>query len=194
MAAQEFTTAELANEIWKDAAGYEGRYSVSNIGRVRRDTAGTNTYAGRIMRPVLKRTGYYALVLRSQGRKINRLVHHLVTEAFLGPCPSDKVRNHISGVKTDNRVKNLEYITRKENAAHAAKSGLYPSGKNHYRVIDPSRAPRGEDAGPAKLNELQVRVIKRLLPVMTHRAIAALFNVCRPTVTDIKKGKTWKHI
>lgn len=109
------------NEIWKDIPGFEGLYSVSNLGRVRSeerlDTMGRRI-AERIMKPNKHKDGYLQIDLRKEGKRYNVLVHRLVMLAFVGDCPEGCEINHINENKKDNRAKNLEYITHLENIRH----------------------------------------------------------------------------
>ena len=72
---------------------------------------------GKVMRPHKRTTGYFQIPLRVNGQYKTRLVHRLVAEAFLGP--SDLSINHKDGVKDNNHIDNLEYVTRSENTLHA---------------------------------------------------------------------------
>ena len=98
------------DEIWKDVPGFEGRYSVSNKGKVKSLNYG-NTGKSRNLKPNLKKDGYYDVALADSGKYRYMRVHRLVALAFI-PNPNRKtVINHINGVKTDNRVANLEWCT-----------------------------------------------------------------------------------
>ena len=78
-----------------------------------------------MIRPRINKDGYYELSLYSiDHKKITKRVHRLVADAFLTESKKGVV-NHINGIKTDNRVSNLEIITPKENSSHARKNGLY---------------------------------------------------------------------
>lgn len=99
-------------EIWKDVVGYEGRYQVSNLGRVRNKE-------GKILVPQLTRTSYYKVTLFN-GKKKGKLIHRLVMEAFVGQ--SDLQVNHKDFNKVNNCLSNLEYTTPKENIQHFRKS------------------------------------------------------------------------
>lgn len=102
----------MENEIWRDVKGYEGKYQVSNLGRLKRlaffDCQGREFHE-RILE-VPNRQGYWK-------SKIG-YVHRLVAQAFI-PNPENKPEvNHIDGNPENNRVDNLEWVTSSENTMH----------------------------------------------------------------------------
>ena len=118
-------------EEWRPVVGYEGVYSISNIGRVRRDLASRGSRAGYILKQsIMSSNGYYRVGLVFRGKQVTRTVHSLIAEAFLGPSLGRCV-NHKDGLKTHNDWRNLEYVTLAENNLHAHAIGLHPPLVTH---------------------------------------------------------------
>jgi len=126
----------IPGEVWRDVVGYEGLYLVSNLGRVKRDA--------HVLRPSPVTGGYLRVDLNKGGRKA-RLIHCLVAEAFIGPCPEGMEVNHIKAEPGNNAASNLEYLTPTGNVAHTAKLGnaFYHSGDTHHSRLRPERMARG---------------------------------------------------
>lgn len=111
-------------EIWKDIPGYEGKYQVSNMGRVKslsRIIQGRNQFGSFEWRsPELylcpgraDKYGHLSVVLNNPRK--SRLVHQLVTLAFVGEPPEGMCVLHSNGNASDNRLSNLRYDTQSEN-------------------------------------------------------------------------------
>ncbi len=100
-------------EIWKDIVGYEGKYQVSNKGRVRSLPVKSNTkyFSGRVLALFPDATGYMAVSLSRKSHK----VHRLVAIAFIDNPNNYTCVNHKDEDKTNNNVENLEWCTHKYN-------------------------------------------------------------------------------
>ena len=107
-------------EQWKDIIGYEGRYMVSDLGRVK--SLPKNRHKSIIKKANSNgHKGYLALALSLDGKHKAKYVHILVAEAFIPKPLLKRTVNHKNGVKYDNRVTELEWATYSENHLHAYK-------------------------------------------------------------------------
>lgn len=106
---------ENKNEIWKDISGFEGRYMVSNTGKVKSMNYRHTGVPG-IMTPRKNNSGYQLVHMYNSDKKLrDHLVHRLVWEAFNGPIPEGIQINHKDENKTNNSLENLELMTSKQN-------------------------------------------------------------------------------
>lgn len=162
-------------ENWLPAPGFEWRYEVSDLGRVR------NTRTGRVLKPtVMRRHGYAQVGLYNPGelQPISCRVHILVARAFTGLQidPAHQVC-HEDGVKTNNAASNLRWDTAAGNAADRIAHGTHKFG---------------ETVGTSKLTNDQAADIKgRLHLGETGRALAKEFAVSEHAISKLKTGKNW---
>lgn len=117
-------------EQWRPIAGLEGRYEVSDFGRVRslarlethlrQGVPITRWHKGQTLKAAATKNGYLVVNLGFGGRRKVHSVHCLVAYAFLPPCPGIHGRSgwhidHINENKRDNRATNLRWLTHKDN-------------------------------------------------------------------------------
>ena len=115
----------------------------------------------------LDMSGYQKVFLCKNGKKFSKTVHRLVAIIFIPNFDGKPCVNHINGIKTDNRVENLEWITYSRNSLHAFQIGLSKS----------------------KLTVEQVLLIRN--DNRTTREIAKHYNVCHSHISRIKSYKKW---
>ena len=121
-------------EIWKDIKNFEGYYQVSNFGRVKSvardiDIVKKNMryiikWEEKIIKPNKLKTGYNIVHLRKDNKRYGLTIHRLVAVAFLYNKNKSYKVNHKNGIKTDNRVENLEWCNCFENMKHAYENNL----------------------------------------------------------------------
>lgn len=158
--------------------GYEGHYHACQDGRIWAEPSNKRPKGAYLRSWKNGVRNYQVVMLYKDGKPKHYLVHRLVAEYFI-PNPKKLPEvNHINGNVTDNRAANLEWVTSKENKAHAWKNGLYShSGVKHHL---------------STLNEEQVRAIR--VDTRQYKEIAEEYKICNMTVSNIKRRKTWKHI
>ncbi|MHB8871721.1 MAG: NUMOD4 domain-containing protein [Candidatus Doudnabacteria bacterium] len=135
----------MKKEIWKDIVGYEGRYQISNRANVKSLKIRLRVKGGafrikneKILKPILGKRGYFVVFLWDNYVKKTANIHRLLMEHFVENPENKMCINHINGIKTDNRLENLEWATHTENNRHSWANGLNRSGnigKTGYNSI-----------------------------------------------------------
>lgn len=164
---------------WKPVIvdGQVTKYRVSNTGLI----MSLHGRQPRIIKPRISYDGYHNAQLYIGGKPKTIKVHRIVALAFIpNPAGLPEV-NHIDGNKLNNRVSNLQWISRKENMQHAYDTGLCDI--------------KGEANGRSKLSLSDVRDIKRQLATgRLQKDIAREFNVVIQTISKIKNGECWAGV
>jgi len=124
-------TQPTYDELWLPIPGFEGFYEVSNQGRVRSlgrrvvyADGSVHTHPGKLLRQSICKMGRHRVDLRANGKRSNRLVHRLVLEAFVGPCPPGMECCHFDDNPSNNCLDNLRWGTRMENFDDRARNGI----------------------------------------------------------------------
>ncbi|MEJ7806020.1 MAG: NUMOD4 domain-containing protein [Telluria sp.] len=171
-------------EVWRDVVGYEGRYQVSDQGRVK-----SLPNARRKSELILKQSPHVKsghMIVRltdsygGRWRQGNYYVHALVLTAFLCFAPTGEEGCHDDGNPANNALKNLRWDTRASNQADRTKHGTDNAGERN---------------GQATLTEQNVRSIKtRLATGAKVGVLAKEFGVVHGAISLIKQGKRWRHV
>jgi len=172
-------------ESWKQVKGYEGKYSVSDLGNVI-----SHKKRGIVKDKILKlyklKIGYAVVNLYDGKANADlRYIHRLVAEHFIDNTENEKCINHLDGDKLNNKTENLEWCSYSRNKQHAYDIGLV---KPYDR--------RGERNPSAKLSVNQVVIIRLMYDqnVMSQRRIALLFKVSQKTIFDIIHNESWQEV
>lgn len=168
-------------EEFKPIIGYES-YMISNEGNI----ISTLKYRNNkhIIKPVKDSKGYLRVTLKDNyGKHKTKKVHRLVLLAFLNNPNNFPQCNHKNGIKTDNRIENLEWCDNLYNQRHAKSLGLVP------KMI-------GEKNGSSKLIEKQVIEIRqKFIPrKYTRKHLAEEYSVTEFCIKDIISRKSWNHL
>lgn len=181
------------SERWLPVVGFEGKYEVSDMGRVK-SLARTITlfrhdgHTGqpmwinyqikqRIMKLNKTKKNYLTVMLGCKGP--TRRVHQLVLESFIGPCPAGHEALHANDIKGDNTLSNLSWGTKSDNQRDAIRNG---------------RSPIGEHRRNAKLKNSDIPTIRVRLNIDSCYTISQDYNVSENAIRNIKLGISWSHV
>jgi hypothetical protein len=164
-------------EIWKKIKGFEESYEISNLGNLRsidrlvdHYKGGKRLYKGSNKNTRVSSDGYLKCNLKINGKRFDFRVHRLVAIAFLDKPIGKDIINHINGIKTDNRVENLEWCNSSENIIHAVKERLIKT----------------------KLTDKEALEI--IQSKLSQRKLAKIYGVNHTIIWRIKNKIAYKHL
>lgn len=180
-------------EQWKEIEDFPD-YMVSNKGRIWTKTriikrpSGNYLRKGGFMKGRDDTHGYLTVNIRNEKQIKNFKIHRIVAKAFLDNTLNKREVNHINGIKTDNRVTNLEWVTSKENKTHAWKYGFYTKQ-------DRSKLS-GENNPTSKFTEKQVKEIRKIYSQggISQKALGKMYGTSQAQIFYIVNRITWKNI
>jgi len=173
-------------ETWKRIVGFSS-YEISDMGRIKTYNW-KNTGREAIIRPALDGSGYLRTMLKPDSGKIKTVkVHRLVLMTFIGAPKDEYVCNHKNGIRSDNRLCNLEWVTISENAKHSFRIGLSSNKgeKNPAAIITPE-----------KVIEIRknYQYGKNCKSGTTKKELAEKYGVSFTIIKNIVSHRTWKHL
>ena len=178
-------------EIWKAIKDYEGKYEVSNLGRVK-SLERTSRLNRKIKERILAPREYTGGYLRVQLSRKDFYIHRLVAETFI-PNPENKSQvNHIDGNKRNNRVDNLEWNTPLENNLHAIRTGLNKKDREFMIKIANFENHKKAIAKRRKFTKEQIIEIRKSQEPDT--ILAKRYNTSRGQIYSIKHYRTYKEV
>jgi hypothetical protein len=165
-------------EKWKAINGFEDQYEISNLGNLRSIDrivkhyidGFTRRYKGSNKKIRPDKDGYLRCTLKKDGKSYHFRVHRLVADAFISNERQLKIVNHLNGIKTDNRVENLEWCNHSDNVIHAVSN----------RLIE------------TKLTDEQA--IEIFNSKLSNRKLGEQFKINSSIVWRIKNKKAYKHL
>jgi len=174
-------------EVWKKIEGFEN-YEVSNLGIVRsldhfcENRLGSGKQTGRVLKQQKCKKGYLRVCLSINKKRFNTGIHRLVALAFIQNTKNKSQVNHINGIKTDNRVENLEWCTNQENQIHAVKNNL----------CNPNLADKHHNS---KLTNEQVKTARKMHELgWNNITLAKHYSISNTAMSKILRKLTYINI
>ncbi len=157
-------------EQWKEIEGTNGKYIVSNDGKV-----ATLRKRKKLLTLTKQKTGYLYAMIEINGKQVNKRVNRLVASAFVNNPDNLPIVNHLDGCKTNNHAENLQWVNNSQNMKHAHANGLV---KKHI-LTEEERKKISEFMKGRKVSE------------ETRKKISlALKGKKRPKISESLKGRT----
>jgi hypothetical protein len=177
-------------EVWKDVLEYDGRYQVSNLGRIKsirklKSQTSIKKYGKLQIENILKpefSKDYFRIMLSTAGETKRFQVHRLVLASFSRVPLLGEEGNHLDGNTKNNKLDNLEWTTKRGNVEHRIRIGKYLSQS-------------GENQCFSKLKTQNVIDIRRLRKEgISARELGKRFGVEESSIRNIVNYKSWKHV
>ncbi len=163
----------MDTNLTKNIYGYEKTYSISSNGSV------WSKRNSMWLKPDIRR-GYLYYSLCTDGKRKSYTAHRLVAMHFIKKVDNKRQVNHINGIKSDNRLENLEWCTPGENQKHALANGLM-------------KPKKGILNGQSKLTEKDIKDIRQNTK-LNQRELAKKYRISFQQVSRIINKTRWKHI
>ena len=168
------TKIEWADAVWNPIPDFPGYYA-SRDGRI----LSCKYKACRILKPIKARDGHLYVFLYRNGKMHKMWAHRAILLAFgRKPLPGEECR-HLDGNPANNRLENLCWGTRQENANDKRKHGTLPIG---------------EKSGTHKLTVKDVKAIRKLYGKQSLRTLATKFGVSHTAIRRAALGIKWSHV
>lgn len=161
---------------FKDIPGFEGRYAINTDGQVWSHVSSKWLVGGKLL------DGYRYVCIRKDGKAFFPRVAPLVLTTFVGSAPEGYEVDHFNNIRDDDRLENLQWVTRKDNVKR-----IWSQGR---------RTMQGEKNTRARLSEADVLEIRqrRKTHQESYTQLAATFGLRKGHVADIITGRIWSHL
>lgn len=178
---------DLDGEVWKTIT-WANNYQISNKGRLKVLEYKKGSHYKKEDYPLIMKQGFntkkycVSAIVDNHKKRTPVRIHRLVGEFFIPNINNLEQLNHLDGIKQNNNLENLEWISNADNMRHSYAIGLR---------IDSSK---GINNGRCILTEEEVIYIYLNPQKLSYAKLSKMFNVGKSTISSIIKGKNWKHI
>ena len=167
-------------ELWKDIEGYEGRYQVSSLGRIKSLRDNHGNYREKILDIKPNKCGYKEVRLSKNSKKKPYLVHRLVAIHFISNPNNYPQINHKDENKSNNCVSNLEWCTQKYNNNY---------GTHNKKISEKFKGVNNHRYGTLAVNRRKVQCITTGKKFNSIKEASDYYSVNRVTISECCKGK-----
>lgn len=177
--------------------GYEGLYSATKDGKIYSHPK--YRHKGKFLKQHIKKDGYVEVGLSKDRKRKTFIVHRIIAETFIDNLLNKSEVNHKDGIKTNNNISNLEWVTSSENQIHSIKNGLQKFTEKHrLSAIETGRKNGRLGKGKKKLkqrktSEIQDEEIKdKFNSGVSCIKLAKEYGVSKKTILNIKNNRKYK--